>query len=101
MSPTRTIISTINVNAKLAPIITKTALYASEIPGLNNRTTTQIIKSITNQEPEPQHFRHWRVREVTITSDPAQPVVGDGEKWGETPVTIKVLPEAIGVIAPA
>ena len=39
--------------------------------------------------------------EVTIASDPPQPIVGDGEKWGETPVTIKVLPGAIGVIAPA
>jgi diacylglycerol kinase family enzyme len=27
-------------------------------------------------------------------------VIGDGEKWGETPVTIKVLPETIGVITP-
>jgi diacylglycerol kinase family enzyme len=36
-----------------------------------------------------------------IASDPPQPVVGDGEKWGETPVTIKVLPGAIGVITPA
>lgn len=71
------------------------------INDLDFNSLSAAIKSITNQEPEPQHFRHWRVREVAITSDPAQPVVGDGEKWGETPVTIKVLPEAIGVIAPA
>jgi diacylglycerol kinase family enzyme len=28
-------------------------------------------------------------------------VIGDGEKWGQTPLTIKVLPGAIKVITPA
>lgn len=67
---------------------------------LNFASLSAAIKSITNQQPEPEHFRHWRAQEVTIVSDPVQPVIGDGEKWGETPVTIKVLPETIGVITP-
>lgn len=67
---------------------------------LDFASLSAAIKSITNQQPEPEHFRHWQAREVTIASDPAQPVIGDGEKWGETPVTIKVLPKAIGVITP-
>jgi YegS/Rv2252/BmrU family lipid kinase len=68
---------------------------------LDFNSLTSTVKSITNKPLDPESFRHWRAQEVTIESDPPQPVVGDGEKWGETPVTIKVLPNAIGVIAPA
>jgi YegS/Rv2252/BmrU family lipid kinase len=68
---------------------------------LDFASLSSAAKSITNKPLDPESFRHWQAREVTIASDPPQPVVGDGEKWGETPVTIKVLPGAIGVIAPA
>jgi YegS/Rv2252/BmrU family lipid kinase len=43
---------------------------------------------------------HWKCKEVTITSTPAQGVEADGEEWGETPVSIRVLPGALKVIAP-
>ena len=39
--------------------------------------------------------------EITIEVDPPQPVVGDGETWGETPITATVLPSAVSVITPA
>jgi diacylglycerol kinase family enzyme len=68
---------------------------------LDFASLSSAAKSITNQPLDPESFRHWRAREVTIASDPPQPIVGDGEKWGETPVTVKVLPGAIGVITPA
>ena len=68
---------------------------------LDFNSLTSAVKSITNKPLDLESFRHWRAQEVTIESEPSQPVVGDGEKWGETPVTIKVLPGAIGVIAPA
>jgi len=71
------------------------------VSNLDFASLSAAVRSITNQPPDPEHFRHWRAQEVTIASDPAQPVVGDGEKWDETPVTIKVLPGAIGVITPA
>jgi YegS/Rv2252/BmrU family lipid kinase len=67
---------------------------------LDFNSLTSTVKSITNKPLDPDSFRHWRAKEVTIESDPPQPVVGDGEKWGETPVTVKVLPGAINVIAP-
>ncbi|MDX1379461.1 MAG: hypothetical protein R3307_11470, partial [Anaerolineales bacterium] len=60
-----------------------------------------VVKGIANQPLDPEYFLHERVQEVTIESDPPQPVVGDGEKWGETPITIRVLPGAIGVVTPA
>jgi hypothetical protein len=49
---------------------------------LDFNSLTSAVKSITNQPLDPESFRHWRAREVTIVSDPPQPVVGDGEKWG-------------------
>jgi diacylglycerol kinase family enzyme len=57
-------------------------------------------KSVTNKPLDPNSFRRWRAQEMIIFSDPRQAVVGDGEKLGETPVTVTVLPGAIGVATP-
>jgi YegS/Rv2252/BmrU family lipid kinase len=40
-------------------------------------------------------------KEITIETDPDQPVWTDGEYTGRTPVSMKVLPGALSVIAPA
>jgi YegS/Rv2252/BmrU family lipid kinase len=45
--------------------------------------------------PDPAAFHHWQAREMTIDSDPPQRVIGDGEEWGQTPISVKVLPQAI------
>ena len=42
----------------------------------------------------------WRGKEVTIETDPDQPVWTDGEYAGRTPVTAKVIPGALTVAAP-
>jgi YegS/Rv2252/BmrU family lipid kinase len=68
---------------------------------LDFASLSSTVKSITNQPLEGENFQHWRAAEMTIDSDPPQPVVGDGEKWGNTPVTITVLPGSISVITPA
>jgi diacylglycerol kinase (ATP) len=47
-----------------------------------------------------QMVRHWQVREVTIATDPPESIIGDGEVWGETPFSARVLPGAIRVIVP-
>ena len=39
-------------------------------------------------------------REISIDTDPDQPVWADGEYIGRTPVTIKVLPRALSVVVP-
>ena len=39
-------------------------------------------------------------RELTLDTDPDQPVWADGEYIGRTPVTIKVLPGALSVVVP-
>ncbi len=47
-----------------------------------------------------QMVRHWQVREVTIATDPPESIIGDGEVWGETPFSARVLPGVIRVIVP-
>ena len=45
--------------------------------------------------------RYYRqCREITIDTDPDQPIWADGEYIGRTPVTIKVLPGALSVVVP-
>jgi diacylglycerol kinase family enzyme len=38
---------------------------------------------------------HWQVREATIEADPVQHVSVDGDVWGETPVSVRVLPQSV------
>jgi diacylglycerol kinase family enzyme len=59
---------------------------------------TNLAKS--DEPVDAKALGHWRAKEVTIEVDPPQPVVGDGETWGETPITAKVLPSAVSVITP-
>ena len=60
---------------------------------------TNLAKS--DEPVDAKALGHWRAKEITIEVDPPQPVVGDGETWGDTPVTAKVLPSAVSVITPA
>lgn len=43
---------------------------------------------------------HRQVKEITINADPPQPLWLDGEYFGQTPVTIEVVPGAIQVVVP-
>jgi len=38
---------------------------------------------------------HGQAREITIETDPPQHILGDGEPWGDIPITVKVVPLAI------
>ena len=50
----------------------------------------------------PRTIRDWmrQGKEVSIETDPDQPVWTDGEYTGRTPVSLKVLPAALPVIVP-
>jgi YegS/Rv2252/BmrU family lipid kinase len=65
------------------------------------KSLTSTAASIMDRPLDPESFRHWQASEITIATDPPQPVVGDGESWGETPIEVKVLPSAVRVIAPS
>lgn len=42
----------------------------------------------------------WQGREITLEADPPQNVWIDGEEFGQTPITAKVLPEALEIVVP-
>jgi YegS/Rv2252/BmrU family lipid kinase len=51
-----------------------------------------------NEDAEP--LLHWQGREVSVTADPPQSIQLDGEVLGQTPVTARILPQALRVIVP-
>ena len=69
--------------------------------GLDPMSLASALGSIADTPLAPDRFQHWQAREITITTEPPQAVIGDGESWGETPITLKVLPSAIRVIGPS
>jgi diacylglycerol kinase (ATP) len=71
------------------------------IHGPDLLSLASALGSIADAPLQPDRFHHWQAREITITTHPPQTVIGDGEPWGETPITIKVLPSAVRVIGPS
>jgi YegS/Rv2252/BmrU family lipid kinase len=59
-----------------------------------------LTDAIGHGTPDADAFHHWQAREITIEADPPQHVIGDGELWGETPVNLKVLPQAVRFVVP-
>ncbi len=43
----------------------------------------------------------WHAKEISIVADPPQPINGDGELWGNTPLKIQVIPAAVNVVVAA
>jgi len=43
---------------------------------------------------------HWQARMVSVISNPVQSVQGDGELFGTTPISVKVLPNSVNIIVP-
>ena len=54
-----------------------------------------VVSSAGHGTPNPEVFFHRQAREITIETDPPQRVIGDGEEWGQTPISVKVLPQAV------
>jgi YegS/Rv2252/BmrU family lipid kinase len=48
----------------------------------------------------PDTIQHWQVREVAIQAEPIQEIQSDGEIIGQTPITAKILPQALRIIVP-
>lgn len=71
-------------------------LRKADLPSL-----LSLAASMVEGEENQQALQRWQVREVTVRSQPAQKVQVDGELIEQTPVTIKVVPQAVRVIVPA
>ena len=61
---------------------------------------SSIAAGILDRETDNEAFHHWRAKEIFIQTDPPQSIQGDGEIWGTTPISIKVLPETMHVLVP-
>lgn len=88
-----TIAPTIDVGDGFLDVI---LITRGDLPSL-----VQVATSIVagNEDAEPLH--HWRAREVHVEADPPQTVQVDGEVWGQTPFTARVVPQAARVLVPA
>ncbi len=47
-----------------------------------------------------ENLPHWQVRQVTVQSDPEQPIICDGEPLDPTPISAEIVPQALRVIVP-
>jgi diacylglycerol kinase (ATP) len=54
--------------------------------------------SLADAMPDPNSFRHWQARQIIIHANPDQPVQVDGEMAGRTPISIRVVPQAVRVL---
>jgi YegS/Rv2252/BmrU family lipid kinase len=48
----------------------------------------------------PEIFQQWKGHEFTIAAEPPHSVHLDGDMWGETPISVKVLPKVLSVLVP-
>ena len=55
---------------------------------------------VLGRDASPDTIKHWQGREIRVECDPPQTVQGDGEIWGETPVSARVLPGVLPILTP-
>ena len=67
--------------------------------GFDLKSLVSAVASIANRPLDADSFRHWQARETTITTDPTRAVIGDGDSWGETPTSTRILPGTVQAIA--
>jgi len=69
---------------------------------LNTRpeTIVSIAASVIQLDNFTASLQHWQGREISVRSIPPQQVQGDGELFGETPFTARVVPGAVKVVVP-
>ncbi|MGH2371580.1 MAG: diacylglycerol/lipid kinase family protein, partial [Chloroflexota bacterium] len=59
-----------------------------------------VAASVLTSQQTAEPLQRWQAREVTVVAKPPQPVTVDGEMAGETPITARVIPQAVRVIVP-
>lgn len=62
----------------------------------------QLFRTALNEEAvDSNDIGYFRAKSVTITTDPPQKVVIDGELSGMTPITVESIPQGLTLIVPA
>lgn len=59
-----------------------------------------LAASVVGGTENTNALQHWQVKEVTVVADPPQSIQVDGEIIGQTPMTARVIPQAVRVIVP-
>jgi YegS/Rv2252/BmrU family lipid kinase len=88
-----TIAPTIDVGDGLLDVVVVTT---ADLPGL-----VHVAASIVAGNEDAAPLQRWRAREVGVEADPPQAVQVDGEVWGQTPFTARVVPQAVRILVPA
>lgn len=70
------------------------------VQNLNFLSLLRQPVSASTEAARAQMVRHWQVRQVTVATEPAEVLIGDGELWGETPFSAQVLPGVMRVVVP-
>ena len=65
------------------------------------RSMAAAAKDIVGKGESSDTWPMWHVKEISIVADPPQPINGDGELWGNTPIKIQVIPAAVNVVVAA
>lgn len=95
--------------AKAGTGISVTGGYSSPDDGLldvfildlhNMKTLVAAADRILNMHTDTSKHFITRAKEITIETEPDQPVWTDGEYYGRTPVSMKVAPGALRVVVP-
>jgi diacylglycerol kinase (ATP) len=83
---------TIDVGDGLLDVV---VVSRADLPGL-----LAVAASIVAGNEAAEPLQHWRAREIAVVAEPAQTVQVDGEVWGETPIAVRVVPQAVRVLVP-
>jgi diacylglycerol kinase (ATP) len=59
-----------------------------------------VAATLVTRAESSEPLLHWQAREIALDTDPPQTVQVDGELFGKTPFTAKVLPQAARIIVP-
>ena len=62
------------------------------------KSLNALADSVLDIDNKSEAVKIWQGREISIECDPSQPIQGDGEIWGETPVSARVLPGVLPVL---
>ncbi len=69
-------------------------LNSTDLPGLLGAAAAGA------REQSSPLLSRWRGREIRVRANPAQTVLADGEEAGSTPISVSIVPGAIGVVVP-
>jgi YegS/Rv2252/BmrU family lipid kinase len=60
----------------------------------------ELLSIAANAVIDADLIPHWQVREATVVADPPQTVECDGEVLDPTPLTARIVPQAVRVVVP-